>query len=103
MKFKNRLIKKEDGGIEIRLSFSFTKEEVASINTIPDDPNVSFENLRSQGNTAQKVDWYLQWLRILCGWVDTWNNRDRCKDYIMQCVMRRKSILSRPKKKRRRR
>lgn len=102
MKFRNRLIRTEEGGIEIRLTFVFRPDEVASLSKVPSDPNVSFENLREGGpDLGSKVDWYLQWLRILCQWVGIWNDRDNMKGYVVESVNHRKAILARPKRKKR--
>lgn len=104
MKFKNRLVRDKEGGVEIRLTLTFTKDEVESLDRIPDDPNVSFSILRQgEGDTYQKSEWYFTWLRILTYWVNIWNHRETMGDFIIRSVKYRKEVLKRPTRKRRRR
>lgn len=106
MRFSPKLIRNKDGGVEIRLSIKFTKDEVGSFDRIPDDANIdsSFNVLRGGGpDPGSKVDFYLCYLRIICHWAHIWESRDKLSDYIMQCIHRRKGSQLRLESKSRKR
>lgn len=104
MKFKNRKIRTKEGGIEIRLSFSFTKDEVEALDRIPDDLNASFDTLRqAEGDDYQKMEWYFTWLRIIVHWTDIWERRHEFSDLILRSIQVRKLKLEKSVKKKRRR
>lgn len=103
MKFKNRLIRDKEGGLEIRLSFRFTKDEVKALDKIPDDPNVAFSTLReAEGDPYQKVEWYFTWLRLICFWTDIWSNRDKHTKLISDSIQKRLYNLEKNSKRKRR-
>jgi len=81
MKFNPKLIRGKDGGVEIRLSLSFTPEEAKSLDRIPDDPGVGFHNLRAEGDIYQKSDFYLCQLRIITSWIGMWYDEDIMREH----------------------
>lgn len=100
MKFKPKLIRRSDGGVEIHLSFSFSPDEVENIPKICDDPNVGFRELRTSGDQEQRVDHYLTYLRILCQWATFWNKRDQYGKYFHMWSAHRESQRTRMKRRR---
>ena len=102
MKFSLKKKKGSDGSTTLSLTFVFREDEVSALDRIPDDPNVSL-NLRTDGDTYQKADWALLWLRIAVSWTDIWNRSDEFKGYLQESITRRSQVLSRPAKKRRKR
>lgn len=79
MKFSPKVKRGKDGGVEIRLSLSFTPEEVKALDRIPDDPELGFHNLRCEGDQGAKVDYFLCQLRIICYWVSIWYDKEILK------------------------
>jgi hypothetical protein len=94
MKFSPKIKRGKDGGVEIRLSFSFTPEEVKVLDRLPDDPDINFDNLRCEGDQDAKVDFYLCQLRIICHWVAMWYNKELVKNHWHRWKMAREAKLN---------
>lgn len=98
MIFKFKKVERNDGSIELRLSFVFSSDEAEAVERIPDDPNVSLNKLRAPGDVYQKSDHILLWLRIICGWVNIWEDKEKNSGYIMKSIQARKRKLGRKKR-----
>lgn len=107
MKFKRRIIKKQDGSVVIKSEFTLTEAEAKAVERIPDDPNVGLAILKCQENSpSTTVDVYLSYLRILCYWVHLYNNSEEphIKKALLQAQQHRRTseqFISRKKKRRR--
>lgn len=100
MKFTLKKKKGSDGSTTLSLTFVFREDEVSALDRIPDDPNVSL-NLRTEGDTHQKADWALLWLRIAVSWVDIWNRSEEFKGYLQESIRLRSQASSRASKRKR--
>lgn len=104
MRFSHKIIRK-DGGAEIRLSVKLSPEEVAALDRIPDDPNIdsSLKVLRSGGpELATRVDVFLSYLRIICHWMDIWDNREHLQHHIIRGISIRADRARKLSRKKRR-
>lgn len=105
MKFSPRIVRDKKGGVEIRLSFSFSPEEAKAVERISDDPTLTFRDLRSGGPDAySKADYYLRRLLGLCHWAFLWDNREQYHSHLLHAHEARKSMearLAKTKKRRR--
>lgn len=94
MKFSPKIKRGKDGGVEIRLSISFTPEEVKVLDRLPDDPDINFNNLRCEGDQDDRVDFYLSQLRVICHWVSLWYNKEIVKNHWHRWKMAREARLN---------
>lgn len=99
MKIKRRIIKRGPD-IEVRVSIVFSKKELEGASDISSDPYVGLEPLRSE-----ELSVFWSYLRLLCHWIEIWNDRKQYKKYIPMWRANRLALESRveSKKKRRRR
>lgn len=106
MEFNKRIIRKSDGSVVIKSTITLTPDEASAIERIPDDPNVGLDILRKkEQDLATTLDSFLTWLRIICHWVDIWNDRERprTKERLMQAARERETRQKFISKKKRRR